>query len=152
MVHPSSLRVRKLKSLQLDMFDMQKNFGTQLLRKADHSEPLLCAMLALSARQLERKKHLTQSFESSELYQQSIRLLAPLLPFGTPEVIAIAVILCCLEMMSASSRDWRRHLEGCASLFDAFEVHGFSGGLEQAMFWCYARMGNLELFLTACHY
>lgn len=43
-------------------------------------------------------------------------------------------------MFSASAQDWRRHLEGCAAIFDAFGVNGFSGDILQAVFWCYARM------------
>jgi len=124
----------------LDMFDMTRTFQKSIVEKAKTSEALLCAILALSARQLERKQHMKESFESLELYQQSIRLMAAMLPSRNIELVAIAVILCCLEMMSASARDWRRHLEGCATLFEAFEVHGFSGGMSQAVFWCYARM------------
>ncbi|KAK9342205.1 hypothetical protein V1522DRAFT_395471 [Lipomyces starkeyi] len=33
-----------------------------------------------------------------------------------------------------------RHLEGCAALFAAAGIHGFSGDLEQTLFWCFARM------------
>lgn len=124
----------------LDMFDTKQTFGTVLPRIADKSEALLYAILALSARQLERTRRVSESFESLELYQQSISLMTALLPSRNDEVIATAIILCCLEMMSASARDWRRHLEGCASLFTAFELHGFSGGVGQGMFWCYARM------------
>ena len=45
-----------------------------------------------------------------------------------------------MELMSVSPRDWRRHVEGCAALFDSFNVNGLSGGHLQAVFWCYARM------------
>jgi hypothetical protein len=36
---------------------------------------------------------------------------------------------------------WRRHLDGCACLIQSLGINGFSGGLEQALFWCFARMG-----------
>ncbi|KAL6819182.1 hypothetical protein V8C40DRAFT_252647 [Trichoderma camerunense] len=130
----------------LDMFDSSRAFGMQVPLLAQTSPALLCAILAISARQKERKdasdgKSTPQkSFDSLELYQEAIRLLTPLLQAHDQAVIPICVILCCLEMMSASARDWRRHLEGCAALFDAFEVHGFCGGLLQAVFWCHARM------------
>ncbi|CAK7216043.1 hypothetical protein SEUCBS140593_002737 [Sporothrix eucalyptigena] len=78
--------------------------------------------------------------DSLELYQEAICLLRPLLQAHDPLSVPICTVLCVLEMMSASAQDWRRHLEGCAALFDAFRVHGFSGGLSQAVFWCYARM------------
>ena len=80
--------------------------------------------------------------DSLELYQEAICLLRPLLQARDPLSVPICTVLCVLEMMSASAQDWRRHLEGCAALFDAFRVHGFSGGLYQAVFWCYARMGT----------
>lgn len=125
----------------LDMFDSDRTFGIQLPALARHSSALLYAILALSARQMERKGAEKESFESLELYQGAIRLLTPMLQGRGEQVIAICVILCCMEMMSASGQDWRRHLEGCAALFDALGVNGFSGGLLQAVFWCYARMG-----------
>ncbi|TIC98927.1 hypothetical protein CH35J_006328 [Colletotrichum higginsianum] len=125
----------------LDMFDSDRAFGIQVPVLARGSPALLYAVLALSARQMERKEAGKQtSFDSLELYQEAIRLLTPLLQSRDQKIIPICTILCCLEMMSASAQDWRKHLEGCAALFDSFYVHGFSGGLLQAVFWCYARM------------
>ncbi|GME48746.1 c6 transcription factor [Neofusicoccum parvum] len=138
----------------LDMFDASRHFGINVPALAQTQPPLLFAILALSARHMERRnggtlrrghgKHLypaaTPSCESLELYQEAIRLLTPKLPERSPHILTCCVILCCLEMMSASPQDWRRHLEGCATLFDSFDVNGFSGGLLQAVFWCYVRM------------
>ncbi|EEA23489.1 hypothetical protein TMatcc_002361 [Talaromyces marneffei ATCC 18224] len=124
----------------LDMFDSQATFGIQLPNLARNFPGLLYAILAISARQMERKEGIPDSFESLELYQEAIRLLSPLLQDRDPKVIGACVVLCCLEMMSARAQDWRRHLEGCAALFDAFSINGFSQGLLQAIFWCYARM------------
>jgi hypothetical protein len=134
--------------LQLDMFDSNRAFTVQVPVLARRCPALLYAILALSARQMERKEAKQHSFDSLELYQEAIRLLNPLLQARDLTIIPICVILCCLEMMSASPQDWRRHLEGCAALFDAFGVNGFSGGLLQAVFWCYARMGSH--FLIIC--
>ncbi|KAJ4283178.1 hypothetical protein NW764_002581 [Fusarium oxysporum] len=125
----------------LDMFDSNGAFTVQVPVLARSCPALLYAVLALSARQMERKEARQHSFDSLELYQEAIRLLNPLLQARDLTIIPICVILCCLEMMSASPQDWRRHLEGCAALFDSFDVNGFSGGLLQAVFWCYARMG-----------
>lgn len=122
------------------MFDSNGAFTIQIPLLARRCPALLYAILALSARQLERKEGIQSSFESLELYQEAIRHLNPLLQSRDLTIIPICVILCCLEMMSASPRDWRRHLEGCAALFDAFGVNGFSGGLLQPVFWCFARM------------
>lgn len=126
------------------MFDTQCVFRIQIPALASHFPALLYAILAISARQMERKEGIQDSFESLELYQEAIRILSPLLQVRDSKVIAACVLLCCLEMMSARAQDWRRHLEGCAALFDAFGIHGFSNGLLQAVFWCYARMGMKE--------
>lgn len=124
----------------LDKFDEARHFGVQVPIVAQGSPALFYAILAFSARQTERKTCLEKSHDSLELYQESIRLLAPLLQAKDPNVLVTVCILACLELMSVSPRDWRRHIEGCAALFDSFNINGFSGGLLQAVFWCYARM------------
>ncbi|KAK7422713.1 hypothetical protein QQX98_001501 [Neonectria punicea] len=137
----------------LDMFDSERAFTVQVPVLARRCPALLYAILALSARQMERKEAKQHSFDSLELYQEAIRLLNPLLQARDLTIIPICVILCCLEMMSASPQDWRRHLEGCAALFDAFDINGFSGGLLQAVFWCYiyAELSSLmELKALLC--
>lgn len=124
------------------MFDSDRAFGLQIPLLARASPALLYAILGTSARQMERKEGRQNQFESLELYQEAIKLLAPLLLNRDHIVIPTCVMLCVLEMLSARAQDWRRHLEGCASLFSNFGIHGFSGGLLQAVFWCYARMGT----------
>lgn len=124
----------------LDKFDVSQHFGVQVPLLAQNSPALLYAVLAFSARQAERKNSTHQSYDSLELYQRSIRLLSPSLQAREPSVIATVCILACLELMSGSPQDWKRHLEGCASLYACCGVNGFSGGLVQAVFWCYARM------------
>ncbi|KAJ5287920.1 hypothetical protein N7478_003606 [Penicillium angulare] len=124
----------------LDMFDSQCTFRVQIPALARNFPALLNAILAISARQMERKEGIQDSFDSLELYQEAIRLLSPLLQVRDPKIVAACVLLCCLEMMSARAQDWRKHLEGCTALFEAFEIHGFSNGILQAIFWCYVRM------------
>lgn len=124
------------------MFDSQCSFQQQLPALARTFPPLSYAILAISARHLERKNGIKDQFDSLELYQEAIGLLSPVLQVRDPKIVAACVLLCCLEMMSARAQDWRRHLEGCAALFDAFGIHGFSQGLLRAIFWCYARMGQ----------
>ncbi|KAL4775154.1 hypothetical protein BDW60DRAFT_226145 [Aspergillus nidulans var. acristatus] len=124
----------------LDMFDSNCTFQ-QRLPALSHAFPaLLYAILAISARQMERKSGIRGWCDSLELYQEAIRLLSPLIQVRDPKIVAACVLLCCLEMMSARAQDWHRHLEGCAALFEASGIHGFCGGLLQAVFWCYARM------------
>lgn len=124
----------------LDMFDEARHFGVTAPIMARGSPALLYGMLALSARQAERQRGFGGPNDSLQLYQESISLLTPILEAKDPNVLVTVCILCCLEMMSVSPRDWRRHVEGCAALFDSFGVTGFSGGVLQAVFWCYARM------------
>ena len=52
---------------QLDMFDCTKVFGIRLPALAKESPPLLFAILAIGARQLERKEQTASSFDSLEL-------------------------------------------------------------------------------------
>ncbi|KAJ5232867.1 hypothetical protein N7468_005823 [Penicillium chermesinum] len=124
----------------LDKFDECRNFGVNIPILSQRFPALLYAMLAFSARQTERKCRLDKAYDSLELYQESIRLLAPCLQARDPNVLVPVCILAVMELMSVSPRDWRRHVEGCAALFDSFNVNGLSGGHLQAVFWCYARM------------
>ncbi|KAF4455286.1 hypothetical protein F53441_2361 [Fusarium austroafricanum] len=125
----------------LDKFDQDKHFQIHVPLMAQKSPALLYAMLAFSSRQMERRG-LTQEggCDSLELYQESIRLLSPGLQAKDPNMLVTACILAVFELMSGGSKNWKRHVEGCASLFEFFGVDGFSGGLPQAVFWCYARM------------
>lgn len=125
----------------LDMFDQQRAFGIQVPILAQTCPSVLYAMLAVSARQMERRDSSgTVSHDSLELYSEAIAYLSPILDPREMAVLVTACILCVLEMMSVRPSDWRRHLEGCAALFEASTTHGFCGGLAQAVFWCYARM------------
>ena len=129
----------------LDMFDAQQAFGRQILILAKSSPPLTYAILAISARQMERQKKLQGDYDSLQLYQEAIMSLTPQLGARDPNIMATCVILCCLEMMSAAPKNWRKHLDGCAALFHSYGINGFSSGIGQAVFWCYARMGKLAL-------
>ncbi|KAK9427994.1 fungal-specific transcription factor domain-containing protein [Lipomyces doorenjongii] len=124
----------------LDMFDNQRYFAVYLPHMALKSKALYYSLLAISSRQLERVDPKYPSDVTLELYQQSIQYLLPTVQSKSIETIAACVVLCCLEMMSSSPQNWRRHLEGCAALFSSAGINGFCGGLGQALFWCFARM------------
>lgn len=132
----------------LDKFDEEQHFGVHALIVARNSPSLLYAILAFSARQTERKTGQGESHDSLEFYQESIRLVAPLLQAKDPNVLITVCILACLELMSVSPRDWRRHVQGCAALFETFGINGLSGGLLQAVFWCYARMDLIGAIIS----
>ncbi|KAF9874710.1 C6 transcription factor [Colletotrichum karsti] len=124
----------------LDKFDNQRHFQHSLPTMARSYDHLRYSMLALSARQLELKNRDRPTDQSLALYQEAIHLLLPQLSTRTTAVIASCVVLCVLEMASCSPKAWRRHLDGCASLMEAVGMNGFVGGVEQALFWCFARM------------
>ncbi|KAJ5497647.1 hypothetical protein N7453_006698 [Penicillium expansum] len=92
------------------MFDSQCTFRLHIPALSRSFPALLNAILAIFARQMERKEGIQDSFDNLELYQEAICLLSPLLQMHGPEVVAACVLLCCLEMMSARVQDWRRHL------------------------------------------
>ncbi|KAF2019168.1 hypothetical protein BU24DRAFT_418775 [Aaosphaeria arxii CBS 175.79] len=127
-------------SLWLDKFDSHKHFRHTLPNMAQNCPHLRYSMLALSARQLERKDGSLPASTSLALYQEAIHRLVPQLHERTVLVVASCVVLCVLEMLSCSPRAWRRHLDGCASLIRSMNIRGDSGGVEQALFWCFARM------------
>ncbi|KAK9321375.1 hypothetical protein V1517DRAFT_262531 [Lipomyces orientalis] len=124
----------------LDMFDSKRYFAVRLPRLSLKSQALFFSLLAISSRQMERIKPQYPSDMTLELYQLSIQYLLPTVQSNSIETIAACVILCCLEMMSSSPHNWRRHLEGCAALFASAGINGFCGGLGQSLFWCFARM------------
>ncbi|OGM46516.1 Zn(II)2Cys6 transcription factor [Aspergillus bombycis] len=126
--------------LWLDMFDNHRHFASTYPQMAKSAPHLRYSILALSARQIERKQNQKSQSESLSLYQEAIHLLLPELESKTTPVIASCVILCVLEMLSCNPKEWRRHLDGCAYLIQAAEINGFSGKEEQALFWCFARM------------
>lgn len=125
---------------QLDKFDEEQHFQVEVPLVAQRSPALLYAILAFSSRQMERRGLMQGCCDSLELYQESIRLLTPALQAKDSVTLVTACVLAVFELMSSETKNWRRHVEGCASLFDVFGVNGFSGGLLQAVFWCYARM------------
>lgn len=132
----------------LDMFDNDRHFRNSIPLLAQSSSPLRFSILALSARQMERRDPDKPYTESLGLYQEAIQLIVPDLQTMDTAVIASCVLLCVLEMMSSSPREWARHLDGCAMLMKAAGINGVSGGESQAIFWCFARMDMWGGFLT----
>ncbi|KAL9084814.1 MAG: hypothetical protein Q9165_007882 [Trypethelium subeluteriae] len=133
----------------LDKFDLQCHFGHKLPALAKSHPHLRYSILALSARQLERKDRKRSPSGSLALYQEAIHLLLPHLQQKHTAVIASCIVLCVLEMMSCSPREWRRHLDGAASLLGAVGINGFVGGINQALFWVFARMDCWSALLSS---
>ncbi|KAK3187317.1 hypothetical protein K4F52_003948 [Lecanicillium sp. MT-2017a] len=123
----------------LDKFDNHRHFQHILPTMAPSHDHLKYSILALSARQIELKYN-SATDKSLALYQEAIHLLLPHLPTRSTAVIASCVILCVFEMLSCSPKAWRRHLDGCACLMEAVGINGFVGGVEESLFWTFARM------------
>ena len=125
----------------MDKFDNHRHFELVLPMLAKTNPHLKYSLLALSARQLERKKQSSDNSCSLALYQHAIHLLSPLLHRRTTVELASCVVLAVLEMMSCSPKAWKRHLDGCAALIQALGISGSGGSpLQQALFWVFARM------------
>lgn len=124
----------------LDKFDNHRHFQFTIPIMAKTCAHLRYSALALSARQQERKDPSRPYTESLGLYQEAIQNLVPELETMSTPVIASSVLLCVLEMIIVSPKDWGRHLDGCAILLQAANITGVSGGVNQALFWCFARM------------
>ncbi|OBT91547.2 hypothetical protein VE01_10447 [Pseudogymnoascus verrucosus] len=132
----------------LDMFDVERHFQLRIPMMAKSSEHLRYSILALSARQAERKDPGKPATESLTLYQKAIELIVQELHSLDTAVIASCVLLCVLEMMSSSPKAWDRHLNGCSMLLQAAGIDGTVGGVRQALFWCFARMDVWGGFLS----
>ena len=132
----------------LDMFDDNNHWQTTVAQMAQRVECLQYSLLALSARQQERKSPAMSHTESLSLYQEAIRLVTIQLPTLCTEIIAAVILLCVLEMMSSSPRAWARHLDGCAILLETAGVNGAVGGVRQTLFWTFARMDVYKAFIS----
>lgn len=84
------------------MFDNNCHFASTFPQMAKTAPHLRYAILALSARQLERLQNEKSQSESLLLYQEAIHLLLPELENKTIPAIASCVILCVLEMLSCT--------------------------------------------------
>ncbi|KAK8201703.1 hypothetical protein IWZ00DRAFT_52842 [Phyllosticta capitalensis] len=134
----------------LDKFDNQRHFQFTIPIMAKTCTHLRYAALALSARQQERKNPSRPYTESLGLYQEVIRNMVPELETMSTAVVASSVLLCVLEMIIVSPKDWGRHLDGASILLQAANITGVSGGVNQALFWCYARMDVWSGYLSDC--
>lgn len=126
----------------LDMFDHDSHFGSVIPHLAHSSPALMYAILAISSRQAERRgTDISSESTTLELYQKAIHNLLPSFERLEVSTVAACVILCVLEMMSSSPSSWRKHLEGCAALFSAAGINGFTpDSICRSLFWCFARM------------
>ena len=115
--------------------------------------PWRAAALALSAKNIELrdKRELTpgSSKLSIHLYDLAVELAIDSISgrFDVVGTLAGCVLLSVYEMMTVTYTNWRRHLQGCASIYSHRCWNGSTGGLISASFWDYARVG---MFLPLC--
>jgi hypothetical protein len=95
---------------QLDKFDEEQHFQIEVPLVAQRSPALLYALLAFSSRQMERRGLMQGHCDSLELYQESIRLLAPALQAKDSVTLVTACVLAVFELMSSETGNWRRHV------------------------------------------
>lgn len=88
----------------LDKFDHARHFAIRVPVIAESSPALFYAVLAFSARQMERKAGSDKNYDSLELYQESISLLAPGMQAKDSNMLVTACILAVMELMSGSHR------------------------------------------------
>lgn len=110
--------------------------------------PWRAAALALSAKNIEMRDHrsLIPGSEklSLHLYSMAVRLAIESMSgrFEVVGTVAGCVLLCVYEMMTVTYLDWRRHVQGCASIYTHNGWNGSSGGLISGCFWDFARIGE----------
>lgn len=124
----------------LDLFDRKQDFRHVVSTMAHDYDYLRYSILSVSARQRELRKTNPPTDHGLALYQEAILQLLPHLPTRNIAVVSTCVILCVHGMLGTVPEAWRLQLDGCASLMMALGINGIVGGLEQALFWCFARM------------
>lgn len=110
--------------------------------------PWRAAALAISAKNIECRERISLTAGSESLplhlYQLAVRLAIDAMSgrFETVGALAGCVLLCVYEMMTVTYTDWRRHVQGCASIYSHHSWNGSTGGLISGSFWDYARIGE----------
>ncbi|ORY54842.1 uncharacterized protein BCR38DRAFT_357512 [Pseudomassariella vexata] len=136
-------------SLWLDLFDPHKHFSTYAIRLALRNLGLMKAILALSARhdaivQANIGNTVgTDTSEAVQYYYETLHYVQTALQYNTyahsEELLATALVISTYEMLDASDSNWKRHLKGVFWIQRSQDVHGASGGLQQAVWWAWLR-------------
>ncbi|KAK6361884.1 hypothetical protein TWF730_005596 [Orbilia blumenaviensis] len=150
----------------LDIFDFDRLFMIVVPKLARKNTGLLKACLALSAKQQYRLRTARQTtpvsapttesgteVEYSQYYDAALREMQNSLLndvdgrfASSEEFLATAVILSTFEVIDGSNQEFRRHLEGVASIVKPQGVHERLVGLKGAAFWAWYRQDVLAAF------
>lgn len=126
----------------LDIFDGDTRFGTTLPQLAQNDIALMCSIYAIASKTKSKSSNQTDIIKGFS--DKSLQCLYSLVSRRPSSANLITCInLCLLEMMSSSPREWRNSLEGCSALLISQGINGFSGSIEQAIFWLHARLDVL---------
>ena len=133
----------------LDVCSSKRYFQHTLPKLAKSANHLHYAALALSARHLENQEtDFSSSLESCGLQQDAINLLLHELPNLDTATIATCTILCMIDLCTLPPSQYQSSLITCAALMETADVNARSGGVRQALFWCFA---NLAVWHSLSH-
>lgn len=132
-----------------DAVDGQRHYARKNVTRMMSCPPWRAAALAVSAKHLELTQKNSQPAESLSLhlYQLAVQLAIDSISgrFDCVGTTAGCVVLAVYEMMTVTYHDWRRHLQGCTSIYLHNRWNGDSMGLIRASFWNYARIGKFRI-------
>jgi hypothetical protein len=130
----------------IEACDSARHFTVVELQHMIVCPPFRSAALALASKFKECTDPTYPAHRSLHLCQKAVRELIRCLPADDyTGVLAAAVLLFVYELVTVSLVDWRRHLQGCASLFASRGWNGSTGGLVGSCFWAYVRSGNYRI-------
>ncbi|TDZ32017.1 D-erythrulose-4-phosphate isomerase 1 [Colletotrichum spinosum] len=138
----------------LDFLDPDKLFSTYAVRLALRNAGLMNAILALSGKHLNKLS--SSRAEDSEqasggdgecvrYYYETLRYVQEALAYpsytNSEELNATAIVISAYEMLDESDGrgNWQRHLKGVFWIQRSQNVNGYSGGLQQAVWWAWLR-------------
>ncbi|KAK8209425.1 hypothetical protein IWZ01DRAFT_318041 [Phyllosticta capitalensis] len=134
-------------SIWLDLFDPLRHFSTYVPQLAMKNEGLMKAILALSSRHLSiRASSAEGSLDRTaavQYYAESLQYLQGAMRYDSfnrsLELLATAITISTYEMIDGAGSGWERHLKGVFWIQRSQDINGQSGGLKQAVWWCWLR-------------
>lgn len=134
-------------SIWLDLFDPLRHFSTYVPQLAMKNEGLMKAILALSSRHLSIRASTAEGSldrtAAVQYYAESLQYLQGAMRYDSfnrsLELLATAITISTYEMIDGAGSGWERHLKGVFWIQRSQDINGQSGGLKQAVWWCWLR-------------
>ncbi|KAF9869570.1 hypothetical protein CkaCkLH20_12963 [Colletotrichum karsti] len=149
----------------LDFLDPGNHFSTYAVRLALRNAGLMNAILALSAKHLSKLEGALSGLAPADAspaqvsdgewiryYYETLRYVQEALAYtsytNSEELNATAIIISAYEMLDESDGrgNWQRHLKGVFWIQRSQDVNGCSGGLRQAIWWCWLKQDIWSAF------